>query len=258
MVPRMISAGKRSSTTIDRSRTTKESAAAAARARRRARGRPERVEIEFGDATRPARQSARLGDGRRNADDAERRPRRHRRWIDRRLPGDQVRDVAPARPHGDAERRAEPLDHPFDVEESTVARAAAPVLARRHRSRRWRRRALAARRERVPISKSRTSGVRAGGCARRRRPGRAAATAAGWRTSPTAGSRSRNRASSGALAGRQTARRRLRLDEAEGHRLGQPGSRQHAAHQLVARRRAGSGGGAAVSAGKVAASRSKP
>ena len=79
MVPRMISAGKASSTTIDRSRTTNGCRGSGCAASPRSdRARPRGIEVDLGHEDRVlARRAASVGDGRRElSDHAERRDRR--------------------------------------------------------------------------------------------------------------------------------------------------------------------------------------
>ena len=163
MVPRMISAGKASATTIERSRTTngwrgsgRARIVGRDRARRRARSRSS-------SATNDAI-LARQRRARRRAP----APAGRRRRCAAPSPCDDDRAVCPATRNGSrgrlearrrrrARRRA--LDDALDVEEVDLARAARPVLAAQpRRSTRARRRAFRRRAvKRVPISKSRTS-----------------------------------------------------------------------------------------------------
>ena len=206
---------------------------------------------------RRRRQPVALGDGRRELPE----------HADARAVARDRRGASPGTSHGSrmrlgrVDRRAsglaDALDDALHVEEVDVARAAAPVLGAggagpraRHARAVRRRLARTGRRSRTAARRA----ARAGGCARPRRRGRAAPTAAAPRSSPTAGSRSATRSPSAANGAAAASR-----DEAERDRLGE--TRRRSGSRAAARAcgmRGSIGGGAAVSAGNVTGMRSKP
>ena len=241
MVPRMISAGKASATTIDRSRTTNgwrgsgrtASRGAARDAASASRSSSATKIASWRGAPRRRRSSARPGRRARAAASPT--------SDGRGLTGDEKRRASPARTRGATpstshSRSTSPLTSKKSTSRAGAdqcSAVAAPVQAIATP----RRLAVGCGEARADFEQPRRRGGRGAGCARRRRPDPAAATAAARRTWPTAGSR---RATS--CAASPSVGERLggpRFDEAERHRLGQPGGRQHPPHQLVARRCAG-------------------
>ena len=193
----MISAGKVSDTTIDRSRTTNgcrgSGRVASLGGRLRAR---EQIEVQLGhEHAILARQPARIGDGRRHlageTDDRTLVPdrRRHESTPTGRATRNGSRSGFEAHRHARARRTAA---RRCPSRRRSRPRGRRRTSARRRRRRSTRPRRRASRRRARSACRSRTAARRAGhggGCARRRRRGRAGATAGACRTCRTAGSR---------------------------------------------------------------------
>ena len=165
------------------------------------------------------REAARFGDRRQQlAEDAERHARRRAIVRSAARPRTRNGDSAAANSARHAEGGADALDHALDVEEVDAASRRRPVRAvRRAAPARAPRRAFA-RRGREPAAGFEQPDVlarRAGGCARTSRSARAAATAAGRRTSPTADWRS----PPARRPARQNGSAACAFDERERHRL---------------------------------------
>ena len=259
MVPRMIAAGKVSSTTIERSRTTngwRGSGCAASSACDRAdRG---RVEIELGDEDRVLpRRTAAVGDGRGElADDAD--GRAGAVHVNRRgVAGDEIGRVGTARspgrcPSASASRSTTPL-----TSKKSTSRAPPPVL---------RRRAGPGERDAACFAVAREAGADLEQPRRRARPWRRLCATASTRPGSSDGRSTANFSDSGLASGddgvaapRCERRGAPALDEREGHRLGEAGRRQHAPDGPVARdARVGRRRRPRSARGTSAASRSKP
>ena len=241
MVPRMISAGKVSATTIDRSRTTngwRGSGRAASLGPRRARA--SAIEIQLGDEDRVlARQPARVGDRRRQlTDETDRCPI---------AVGERSTPLCPATRNGTRERlearrrrrarRRAARRRPLTSKKSTSRGAARPVLAaRRRRSTRCAtpRVSPSAREPRADLEQPHVAPAVPAVVRDRVDQARQQRRAAACRTSRTAGSRRaidraarRRRRRNGSAA--------LGLDEAERDRFGQPAAVSDPPHQLIAR-----------------------
>ena len=225
---------------------------------------PERVEIQLGDEHAILTRQRRARRRPPASADRRRRPASPLAvaTTDAAWPGTRNGSRAGSKPDGDAERLAQLLDDALDVEEVDLARARR-TSARRLPRRSTRPRRLASRRVGgepradleqphvapavPPVVRDRVDQAR-----QERRPQRV--ELGGQRDS-----RSSIESGRASPSGAKRAAPRLRFDEAERDRFGESGRGQHAAHELIARRRADRAAApAAVTTGNVGSSLSKP